>query len=209
MIDYRERFKSCGKHVVIDDSVYIEHPEAFEVGDNVRLWRGFTMIEGPAACRIESNVTIMPNCFIPGKGSRLVIGDHVDLYPQTYISLGGPDGFVEIGHHTHFAPGCVMYGHGGLVVGPYCNIAAHCVLATVGHDPCIRGQTPMALAPVVARPITLVEDVWLGANVTVTNDVTIAKGCIIGANAVVNRNTEPWGLYCGVPAVRVRDRKKS
>src|SRR5215217_4219093 len=161
MTDYRSRFKSCGKNVIVDADVYIEHPEVIEVGDNVRLWRGFTMIEGPAVCRIGSNVTIMPNCFIQGRGARLVIDDHVDLYPQTYISLGGPEGFVDVGHHTHFAPGCVLYGHGGLTVGPYCNIAAHCVLATVGHDPCIRGETPMALAPVVARPITLVEDVWL------------------------------------------------
>src|SRR5687768_1346988 len=135
-MDYRERFKSCGKDVWIDEGVHIEHPERIDVGDNVRIWRGFTMIEGPATFRIGSYVSIMPNCFIQGRGSGLVLEDHVDLYPQTYISLGGgPEGFVHIGHHTHFAPGCAMYGHGGLTVGPYCNIAAHCVLATVGHDP--------------------------------------------------------------------------
>jgi len=39
--------------------------------------------------------------------------------------------------------------------------------------------------------------------------VTIARGCIVGANAVVNRSTEPFGLYCGVPARRVRDRNKA
>jgi acetyltransferase-like isoleucine patch superfamily enzyme len=61
----------------------------------------------------------------------------------------------------------------------------------------------------VAGPITLVEDVWLGANVTVTANVRIEKGCIIGANAVVNRSTEPYGLYCGVPAKRVRDRVRA
>jgi acetyltransferase-like isoleucine patch superfamily enzyme len=81
------------------------------------------------------------------------------------------------------------------------------VLATIGHDPVIHDE-PMAVAPPVAGPITLVEDVWLGANATVTSNVTIAHGCIIGANAVVNRNTEPFGLYCGVPARRVRDRKR-
>src|SRR6185369_2129656 len=113
--------------------------------------------EGPRVCRMGSDVTFWPNCFIQGSGDRLVIGDHVDFYPNTYISLGDPKGFVEIGHHTHFAPNCVMYGHGGLSIGPYCNIAAHCVLATVGHDPVIRDQ-PMALVTPVARPITLAED---------------------------------------------------
>jgi acetyltransferase-like isoleucine patch superfamily enzyme len=57
-------------------------------------------------------------------------------------------------------------------------------------------------------PITLVEDVWTGANVTITADVTIAKGCIIGANAVLTKSTEPYGLYVGVPARRLRDRQR-
>lgn len=184
MTDYRKLFKACGENVVIDAGVSIEHPELMHVGDNVHFF---------------------PNCFVQGSAERFVIESNVDFYPTTYISLGG--GFVEIGHHTHFAPGCALYGHGGLKIGPYCNIAAHCVLATVGHDPLIRDQ-PMALAPPCKGPITLEEDIWLGANVTVTSNVTIAKGCIIGANAVVNRNTEPFGLYVGVPARRLRDRKK-
>ncbi|MEO6434764.1 MAG: acyltransferase [Tepidisphaeraceae bacterium] len=207
-MDYRDRFKSCGRDVVIEDGVEIEHPEVMEVGDFIRFGRHFRMIEGPAICRIGPHVTFMPNAFIQGRGARLIVGDHVDFYPNTYISLGGPDGFIEIGHHTHFAPGCCLYGHGGLTIGPYCNIAAHCVLATIGHDPVIR-ETPMALSPPIAGPIMLVEDVWLGANVTVTSHVTIARGCIVGANAVVNRSTEALGLYCGVPARRIKDRKKS
>jgi acetyltransferase-like isoleucine patch superfamily enzyme len=205
MSDLRERFKSCGDGVVIEDGVEIEHPEVMEIGDRVRFMRGFRMIEGPALCRVGSDVTFLPNCFIQGRGARLIIGDHVDFYPGTYISIGGPEGFVEIAHHTHFAPGCALYGHGGLSIGPYCNIAAHCVLATIGHDP-VRREQPMALAPAVARPITLVEDVWLGANVTVTSGVTIGRGCIIGAGAVVTRDAKPWGVYVGVPARRVKER---
>lgn len=207
--DYRQRFKSCGKDVVIEDGVEIEHPEVMEVGDRVYFFRGFRMIDRPQHVRIGSDVSFYPNCFIQGPAERFEVADHVDFFPNTYVSLGkGAGTFVTIGHHTHFAPGCCLYGHGGLTIGPYCNIAAHCVLATVGHDPVIRDQ-PMALAPGCSGPITLVEDVWLGANVTVTSNVTIARGCIIGANAVVNKNTEPFGLYVGVPAKRVRDRIKT
>jgi maltose O-acetyltransferase len=35
--------------------------------------------------------------------------------------------------------------------------------------------------------------------------VTIAEGCIIGANTLVSDSTEPDGLYAGTPAKRVRD----
>jgi acetyltransferase-like isoleucine patch superfamily enzyme len=170
---------------------------------------GFRMLDAPKSVHIGPDVTFYPNCFVQGSAERFSVEGKVDFFPNTYISLGkGTTSFVDVGRHTHFAPGCVLYGWGGLTVGPYCNIAAHCVLATIGHDPVVRGEQPMALVPPVAGPITLAEDVWLGANVTVTSNVTIARGCVIGANAVVNRNTEPFGLYCGVPARRVRDRER-
>jgi acetyltransferase-like isoleucine patch superfamily enzyme len=207
MADYRERFKSCGQNVVIDDNVFIEHPERLEVGDNVRFDRGFYMQDGPAMGRIGSDVRFYPNCFIQGSAGEFIVEDHVDFFPGQYLSLGDAAGFIQIGHHSHFAPNCVLYGWGGLRIGPYCNIAAHCVFATVGHDPAIRDQ-PMALAGACRGPITLVEDVWLCANVTITADVTIAKGCIIGANAVVTRDTAPDGLYVGVFVRRLRDRAR-
>jgi acetyltransferase-like isoleucine patch superfamily enzyme len=204
--DYRERFKSCGQGVVIEDGVHIEHPELMEIGDRVKFMRGFYMGLGkPFVCRIGSDVTFYPNCFIQGSAGRFIIEDHVDFFPNTYISLGDERSFIEIGHHSHFAPNCVLYGWGGLKIGPYCNIAAHCVFATIGHDDVIRDQ-PMSLAPAKAGPITLVEDVWIAANCTITANTTIAKGCIIGANAVVTRDTQPYGLYVGVPARRLRDR---
>ena len=205
-MDYRSRFKSCGKNVTISDDAHFEHPEALEVGDNVTFMRGFYMGLGePKIVRIGSQVTFYPNCFIQGAADRFIVEENVEFYPNTYISLGGPGSFIEIGHHSHFAPGCVLYGWGGLKIGPYCNIAAHCVFATVGHDPDATGK-PMALAPAKTGPITLVEDVWLCANVTVTANTTIAKGCVIGANAVVTRDTQPNGIYVGVPARRLRDR---
>jgi acetyltransferase-like isoleucine patch superfamily enzyme len=206
MSDYIGKFKSCGRNVTIAPDAYIEHPEAIEVGDDVTIMRGFHMIGRPKLCRIGSTVTFYPNCLIQGSPGRFVVGDIVDLFPKTYISLGDwPASFVEIGHHSHFAPGCVLYGWGGLSIGPYCNVAAHCVFATVGHHDEITDK-PMALTGEKAGPITLVEDVWVAANVTITANMTIAKGCVIGANAVVTKDTQPMGLYCGVPARRVRDR---
>jgi acetyltransferase-like isoleucine patch superfamily enzyme len=205
-VDYRGRFKSCGRNVTVAPDAFIEHPEGMEVGDDVVFMRGFHMIGRPRVCRIGSAVTFYPNCFIQGSAARFVIGDHVEFFPGTYISLGDWDSsFVEIGHHCHFAPNCVLYGWGGLSIAAYCNIAAHTVFATVGHHDEITDR-PMALTGEKAGPITLEEDVWIAANVTVTANTRIARGCVIGANAVLTRSTEPMGLYAGVPARRLRER---
>ncbi|MCA9414342.1 MAG: acyltransferase [Candidatus Omnitrophica bacterium] len=112
---------------------------------------------------------------------------------------------MSIGHHSHFAPHCVLYGWGGLKIGPYCNIASHTVFATVGHHDEITDR-PMALTGEKAGPITLEEDIWIAANSTITANTLIAKGCVIGANSVVTKDTEPMGLYVGAPARRIRNR---
>ncbi len=206
MSEYLRKFKSCGRNVTIASDAAIEHPEAIEIGDDVTIMSGFHMLGRPKLCRIGSNVCFYPNCFIQGSPGRFIIGDHVEFFPGTYISLGDWDSsFVEIEHHSHFAPNCVLYGWGGLSIGPYCNVAAHTVFATVGHHDEITDR-PMALTGEKAGPIRLVEDVWVAANVTITANTTIARGCVIAANAVVTRDTQPMGVYAGVPAKRLRDR---
>ncbi len=206
MSSYLKRFKSCGENVVVADDAIIEHPEVMEVGDCVTFMRGFQMIGQPRVCQIGSHVEFYPNCFVQGSPGKFIIEDHVTFFPGNYVSLGDYErSFVRVGHHSHFAPNCVLYGWGGLDIGPYCNIAAHTVFATVGHHHEITDK-PMALTGERTGPITLVEDIWIAANVTVTANTTIAKGCVIGANAVVAKDTEPMGIYMGVPARRVSDR---
>lgn len=203
---YLGQFKSCGQNVRIAPSVFIEHPECFEVGNDVTIHAGTHIIGRPQVARIGSQVTFHPNCYLNGSPGRFIIEDHVEFYPGVYMGLGNwESSFIEIGHHSHFAPYGVLYGWGGLKIGPYCNVAAHVVLATVGHHDEILDR-PMALTGEKAGPITLVEDVWIAANATICAHTTVAKGCVIAANAVVTQDTEPWGIYAGIPAKLLRMR---
>jgi len=206
MSDLPRQFKSCGRNVTIAPDVYIEHPEVMEVGDDVTFMRGFHMIGCPQFCRFGSHVTFYPNCFIQGSPGRFVLEDHVTFFPGNYISLGDWEtSFIHVGHDSHFAPNGVLYGWGQLTIAAYCNVAAHVVFATVGQHDEITDR-PMALTGEKAGPITIEEDVWIAANATICAHTTIARGCVIGANSVVTRDTEPMGLYAGVPARRIRDR---
>jgi len=49
-------------------------------------------------------------------------------------------------------------------------------------------------------------DVWIGDNVTVLAGVRIADGCVLGVGAVVTKDTEPYGIYGGIPARLIRHR---
>ncbi len=51
------------------------------------------------------------------------------------------------------------------------------------------------------KPVTIGNDVWIGARVTILDGVKIGDGAVIAAGAVVNKDVEPFSLVAGVPAV--------
>lgn len=55
-----------------------------------------------------------------------------------------------------------------------------------------------------AEPITIGDDCWFGANVTVLPGVTIGRGCTIGAGSVVTKDVPEYSVAMGVPARVVR-----
>ncbi|MEO5804789.1 MAG: DapH/DapD/GlmU-related protein [Verrucomicrobiota bacterium] len=201
-MNYISRFRRAGKNVRIHPDVFIEHPENIEVGDDVTFAKGVYICGKPKEFRVGSRVLIETNVYMILDDARLLIGDDVRLYPFVYIS--GGKNLVEVGNHTHFAPGCVIYGQGGTRVGNHCAFAAHTMLAGVAHD-WHRADVPMDTTEISA-PILIEDNVYTGANVVINMGVTIRTGCCIAANAVVLEDTEAEGFYAGTPAMRKCDR---
>ncbi|UKS27985.1 sugar O-acetyltransferase [Paenibacillus sp. HWE-109] len=55
-----------------------------------------------------------------------------------------------------------------------------------------------------AKPVTIGNDVWLSANVTVCGGVTIGEGCVIGAGSVVTQDIPEGSFAAGVPCRVIR-----
>jgi maltose O-acetyltransferase len=81
-------------------------------------------------------------------------------------------------------------------------LAPGVMVTTVGHDTSDpeRRQGPTSFAPVVIG-----EGTWVGTRATILPGVTIGRGCVIAAGAIVNRDCEPNGLYGGTPARRIKN----
>ncbi len=58
---------------------------------------------------------------------------------------------------------------------------------------------------VVAAPITIERNVWLGAGATVLQGVTVGSDAVVAAGAIVTRDVPPRTLVAGVPAQAVRE----
>lgn len=62
-------------------------------------------------------------------------------------------------------------------------------------------KTPEQDAPVIIE-----DDVWCGANVTILKGVTIGRGSVVAAGAVVTKSFPPYSIIGGVPAKLIKIR---
>jgi acetyltransferase-like isoleucine patch superfamily enzyme len=94
----------------------------------------------------------------------------------------------------------------GAKIGDYVMIAPDVIILNLAHHhsstdiPMIRQARDKHVNPVIES------DVWIGTRAIVMPGVRIAGGCIIAAGAVVTRDTEPYGIYAGVPARLIKKR---
>lgn len=81
-------------------------------------------------------------------------------------------------------------------------IAPNCVFSTAGHaiDSEQRGR-----GLEIAQPITVGDDVWFGANVTVLPGVTIGSNTVIGAGSVVTKDIPSGVIAVGNPCRVMRE----
>ena len=49
---------------------------------------------------------------------------------------------------------------------------------------------------------------WVCARASVGPGVNVGEGAVLGLGSVATRDLEPWGVYAGVPAVKVKERKR-
>jgi acetyltransferase-like isoleucine patch superfamily enzyme len=127
----------------------------------------------------------MPNC-----GERLcVFPGSIFQYPQN-VTIGN-DVFINR-NVSITAPSAITIGNAVLIgPGTVINSGNHRYEDAQAR---IRDQGHHLL------PITIGDDVWIGANVTVLPGVVIGRGAVIGAGAVVSRDIPENAVAVGVPA---------
>ena len=125
-------------------------------------------------------------------------------HPLTFIE---PSFHCDYGFniHTHGLAvinyNCVILDTSPVHIGAGAFIAPGVCLSCAGHS--IDGEQ-RSTGISTSKPITLEDDVWLGANVVVCGGVTIGKGSVIGAGSVVTRDIPADVVAAGTPCRPLR-----
>ena len=78
-------------------------------------------------------------------------------------------------------------------------IGANVTISSGKHE--IEGREASVFSrPAQPMPISFGSDIWIGAGASVLPGLDIADGTVIGANAVVTKNTQPFAVMVGIPA---------
>ena len=140
--------------------------------------------------------------------SEMSIGDNSRI--DDFCALSGA---IEIGRNVHIAV------HSSLVASSekikmhdFSGLAFGCRIFSSSDD--YSGATmtnptiPSDFKSITHGEVVIGRHVIIGTNSIVFPGVHIADGCSIGALSTVTKSTEPWGIYVGSPARRVKERSK-
>jgi acetyltransferase-like isoleucine patch superfamily enzyme len=137
-----------------------------------------------------------------------VSGNHCTIDEFTYISTR-----LVMGDYIHIAPFVSIIGGGGctLIMGHFSAISAGSRIIC-GSDDFTKGLTnPMVpsehrvikYSDIVLEPFAMV-----GTNCVVMPGVTMKRGSVLGANSLLIKDAEEWGIYVGSPAKLIKYRDK-
>ena len=141
------------------------------------------------------------------KGTQLFVGAYSVIDDFVKIKQVGGAGDVIIGEYVYVNSGTIMYSGNGIKIGNSVLIGPNCSIVPVNHE--YKNPNQLIRLQGFKRSkggITIHDDVWLGANVTIVDGVTIGKGAIISANSLLKDNVEEYAIYAGNPAKKIGSR---
>ena len=122
-------------------------------------------------------------------------------------------GKIKIGKHVHITPMCLVAGgEKGIILEDYTTIAYGAQIFTQSDDYSGATMTNSTIPPEykneTKKEVILKKYSIVGANSVIFPGVTLEEGTSVGAMSLVASSTEPWSIYAGIPAKKIKDRKK-
>ena len=146
---------------------------------------------------------------------RISLGDEAQFAASERVWLAADTDIetsttVRIGHGTTVQRRCSI--NGSVRIGRGCIFGPNVFISSGTHPFRFAAHLPIreqerllaeggaGASAILDRAVSIQDDCWLGVNVVVCPGVTVGKGSVIGANAVVTRDVRPYSVVAGAPA---------
>ena len=133
------------------------------------------------------------------------IGENVNIGKHAYFGIGEN---ITIGSNSSIGRHSQIIGLGRgseLVIGNNVMMGPEVVILVTEHNHSSI-DVPMCVQGSYSSTVVIEDDVWIGIRTIILRGVTIGKGSIIGAGAVVTKDVSPYSIAGGVPAKVMKSR---
>ena len=153
------------------------------------------------------NVRISDKCSIYNP-DLLVIGDNSRIDDFCVLS-----GRITLGRNVHLAVFCnVAGGSEGVTMADFSGLAYGCNVFSQSDDYSGGSMTnptvPEQFKKETKKAVLIGRHCIVGAGSYIMPGVTLGEGSSVGAMSMVTKSTEPWWIYFGIPAKKLKTRKK-
>jgi acetyltransferase-like isoleucine patch superfamily enzyme len=133
-------------------------------------------------------------------GKNVHLGRHGTIIRPSEIKIGEN---VYIGEYFNISARNLKIGN-NIMIGP--NVLIECD----NHCYSVPGKTMFSNKDLRAiGSVTVEDDVWIGANVTILPNSIIAEGSVIGAGSIVTKPLPPYSICVGSPCKSIKTRFSS
>ena len=162
---------------------------------------------------------------LQSRGKDLRIGRRARLYRPERMSFGdgvrlddfvtltaGPEGSIHVGSYVHIAAYSMVESPRRVTFEDFSGLAARVTLYGASDDyggefltnPCV----PLEHRLIDQADVYLGKHAVVGTNSVILPGAQIGEGCAVGAMSLVKGVLEPFGVYVGVPAKRIKERSR-
>lgn len=162
--------------------------------NNVNILKGVRL---NSLTKFEDNIYVYPDCDLRATS----VGRGTYISKNTSLPFSSIGRFAQIGSNVEVIAGDHLMKD---------NISTHPAfysnLGQAGFIFTEKSTYPSAKVTENNKLLEIGNDVWIGSNVQILNGIKIGDGCVIATGAVVTKNLEPYTIYGGVPAKKIRTR---
>lgn len=176
---------------------------------NHKFWTGIFILKYWSLVRVESGAWLESRVAVKrfyNASKKIKVVLKKQSYIKSYTIIQG-SGYFELGENSYISSFCVIGVNEKIIVGRNVMIADSVSLRDTDHS-FDEIEIPMIKQGVKTAAINIEDDVWISHGAVITKGVTVGKGSIIAANAVVTKDIPPYSIAAGVPARIIKSRIK-
>ncbi len=156
-------------------------------------------------------------------GKNVKLSRKAMVYNAEKISIGNDvriddfcilSGQITFGNFIHIAVCTRLSGStGGLTIRDFAGVSYNCTVIASSDD--YSGEfltnptVPLKYKKLMPAPVVLERHSLIASHCFIGPGVTIGEGTAVGAMSMVLKSLEPWSIYVGIPARRLKDRKRN